>query len=114
MFCPARKVNWVQWLKDQNKPKEVTEYDILLDAVQSVGIELGKKYKWDSVEVYLGDKNVHMCYVTKDGLFYAQVPIQIIRRSLMILPYLEVEVQKMEKELLKPTSTKRKRRKSKK
>ena len=114
MFCPARKINWVQWLEEQNKPKEVTEYDILLDAVQSVGVELGKKYKWHSVEVYLGEKNVHMCYVTDNGLFYAQVPIQLIRKSLMILPYLEVEVQKMERELLKPMCTTRKRRKSKK
>ena len=110
LYCPARKVNWVRWLAEQNKQKEVTEYDIFLDAVQSAGIELGKKYGWKSVEVYLGDRNVHMCYVTNDGLFYAQVPIYMIRNSLMILPYLEVKVQEMEKELLKGIYTSRKKR----
>lgn len=95
-----QKRNWVKWLKEQNKPKQITEQDVILDAAQRAGIALGKKYGWDSVAVRMTDTTVHMEYIWDKRLYYALIPVDMIKKTNSIKPYMEDEVLRLHLEIL--------------
>lgn len=94
------KRDWVKWLEEQNKPTPVTETDVILDAAQRAGVALGKKYGWDSVEVRMGDKCVHMEYMWCGGLYYAMIPVRLIKETSSLQPHMEDAVIRLHIQLI--------------
>ena len=87
-----KKINWVAWLDERNKPKELTPFEKYKAMCVDIATEIGLKYKMDLAEVMIGPESLHVYYRKGSKLYLNIIPRALIIKTCKITPHLEKAV----------------------
>jgi hypothetical protein len=85
---PTRR-NWVAWLEQQRKEKELTQFEKYKQLCVDVATDVGERYHMDIAEVMISDESVHIYFRKGSKLYINIIPRALIIRTCKLTPHVE-------------------------
>ena len=86
------KRNWVAWLEEQNKAKELTASEKYRQLCVDVATDVGQRYAMDLAEVMISPESVHIYYKKGSKLYINIIPRSLIINTCKLTPHVEKAV----------------------